>query len=58
MPKGGARKGAGRPATGRLKIFASLTISGTPEEIEKIKQLAKENNKSASRFIIDKILKD
>lgn len=56
MPKGGARKGAGRPATGRLKIFASLTISGDPEEIEQIKQIAKENGKSASRFVIDTIL--
>ena len=32
--------------TGRLKIFSSTTISGTPDEIEKIKELAKKNNKS------------
>lgn len=57
MAKGGAREGAGRPATGRLKIFANMTISGTPEEIEEIKRLAKESGKSASRFIIDEILK-
>lgn len=33
--------GGGRKPTGRLKIFANTTISGTPEEIGKLKELAK-----------------
>ncbi|MBQ3640949.1 MAG: hypothetical protein IJJ70_05535 [Treponema sp.] len=45
--------GGGRKATGRLKIFANTTISGTPEEIEKIKKMAKDSGKSVSRFLID-----
>lgn len=45
--------GGGRKKTGRLKIFSSITISGTPDEIEKIKELAKKNNKSVSRFLIE-----
>ena len=36
--------GGGRKPTGRLKIFANTTISGSPEEIEKLKSLAKEQN--------------
>lgn len=59
---GGARtnlKGrVGRKATGRKTIFASVTISGYPEEVEKIKALAKESGKSVSRFIIEKILNE
>lgn len=49
--------GGGRKATGRLKIFATTTISGAPEEIEELKKLAKLNNKSTSRFVLDTLLK-
>lgn len=45
--------GGGRKPTGRLKTFVNTTISGTPEEIAKIKRLANENGKSVSRFLID-----
>ena len=48
--------GGGRKPTGRLKIFANTTISGTPEEIAKLKELAKQNGKSTSRFIFDTLL--
>lgn len=66
MSSGGKREGAGRPkgaknkvpAQGRKKIFASITISGTPEEVAKIKLLAKENNKSVSRFMLEKCLEN
>lgn len=48
--------GGGRKKTGRLKQFVSTTISGSAEEIELLKQKAKENNKSVSRFILDNLL--
>lgn len=53
---GGARKGAGRKPTGRLKIFKTISISGTPEEIERLKALAETSGKSFSRFVIDTLL--
>lgn len=48
--------GGGRKPTGRIKIFASTTISGTPEEIEKLKAIAKSKGKSTSRFVLDTLL--
>lgn len=48
--------GGGRKPTGRLKIFASTTISGMPEEIARLKELAKQNGKSTSRFVLDTLL--
>lgn len=64
MPSGGKREGAGRPkgaknknpAQGRKKIFDSVTISGTPEEVAQLKKLASEKDKSVSRFIIERCL--
>lgn len=54
--RGGARHGAGRKPTGRLKIFKTISISGTPEEIERLKALAETSGKSFSRFVIDTLL--
>ena len=48
--------GGGRKPTGRLKIFANTTISGTPEEIEQLKSLAKSKGKSLSRLVLDTLL--
>ena len=48
--------GGGRKPTGRLKIFANTTISGTPEEIEELKTLAKSKGKSLSRLVLDTLL--
>lgn len=48
--------GGGRKPTGRLKIFANTTISGTPEEIEELKALAKSKGKSLSRLVLDTLL--
>lgn len=48
--------GGGRKPTGRLKIFANTTISGTPEEIEELKSLAKSKGKSLSRLVLDTLL--
>ena len=50
--------GGGRKPTGRLKIFANTTISGTPEEIEQLKSLAKSKGKSLSRLVLDTLLGD
>lgn len=59
--RGGARPGAGRPkgtVKEARKIYKVLSISGAPEEIDKIKDLASESDKSISRFVIEKVLKD
>lgn len=48
---GGARKGAGRKATG--KQYHVMSITGTKEELDIIRQKAKEANKSISRYVID-----
>ena len=48
--------GGGRKPTGRLKIFANTTISGTPEEIEELKALAKSKGKSLSRLVLETLL--
>lgn len=54
--RGGAREGSGRKATGRLTIFANTTISGSPEEIALLKEQAKAENKSVSRYVLDWVL--
>jgi len=51
--RGGARPGAGRPATGRKVIFSTTTISGSAEEIALLKQKAKDAGKSVSRYVLD-----
>lgn len=56
--RGGARAGAGRPATGRQTVFKTTAISGSPEEIEALKKLAGDAGKSLSRFVIESILGD
>lgn len=50
--------GGGRKPTGRLKIFANTTISGTPEQIDELKALAKSKGKSLSRLVLDTLLGD
>lgn len=50
--RGGARDGCGRKKTGRLKIYQNLTISGVPEDIELIKEKAKQHNKSIASYVI------
>lgn len=52
------KAGGGRKTidpTGKKKVFFSATISGTPEEIERLKEIAKANGKSVSRYILDAI---
>lgn len=59
---GGARPGAGRKkgsvkdgATGRKKIFQTASISGTPEEIARLKANAESAGQSVSRFVISQL---
>lgn len=39
------------------KVFKTVSISGTPDEIARLKELAAENNKTVSRFILESLLK-
>lgn len=49
-PKGSPNKGT---ELGRKTIFKSLTIAGSPAEIEEISRKARDAGKSASRYLID-----
>ena len=53
---GGGRKTIN--PNGEKKIFSSTSISGTPEEIEKLKDIAVKNGKSVSRLVLDYFCKD
>lgn len=55
----GGWHGGGRPkkAESEKTVYKTLSIAGSPEEIEEIKEMAKAENKTISRFIIEKILK-
>ena len=52
----GGYHGGGRKKTGRIKIYANTTISGLPEEIDSLKNLAKEKGKTLSRMVIESFL--
>ena len=59
---GGARPGAGRKkgsvkegAHGRKKIFQTASISGTPEEIERLKANAQAAGQSVSRYVLSRL---
>lgn len=55
---GGKREGAGRKATGRNPVVrkkVNIMISVLPEEKEKILQMAKENNVTISKLVLDKL---
>lgn len=49
-PKGAKNK---NPAQGRKTVFKTMSISGKPEEIEYLKQLAEKNGKTVSRLVLD-----
>lgn len=51
---GGKRFGAGRKKTGKKNRL--LTISGTEHEVDSIRERARENKKTISRFVIEKCL--
>lgn len=47
--------GGGRPKKDTEARRKTISISGTPSEIEKLKKLAEEAGKNVSRFILDNI---
>ena len=51
---GGNRPGSGRKKTGA--VFVNTTISGSPEEIQKLKDKAKQAGLSVSRFVLDRLV--
>lgn len=56
--RGGWRGGGcPRKAESEKTVYKTMSIAGSPEEIEEIKDMAKAENKTISRFIIEKILK-
>lgn len=61
MPRGGKREGAGRPfgtTRGRTVEYKTISISALPEEVERIKELAKESGKTVSRYLVELALKN
>ena len=54
--KGGAREGAGRKTKGDAARTKTMCIVCTELQSEKIKTMAKAENKSISAFCINKIL--
>jgi len=56
---GGKREGAGRPklAPSDKKNYKTISICGTENEIMEIRQMAEQEKKTVSRFILDKLLK-
>ena len=54
--RGGVRAGAGRKAKGTAAKTKTMSIVCTEKQCNKIKTLAKKENKSVSAFCINKIL--
>ena len=55
---GGARPGAGRKRKDTEAHNKTMAISGTPTEIETIRQKAKASGKTTSRFLIEMALEE
>lgn len=55
--RGGARPGAGRKSKGENAKRKTISISGTPAEIDELKQKASEAGMSVSLFILEELKK-
>ena len=53
--RGGKRKNSGRPKLENKKQFQSVGIGGTPTEISRLKEKAKNAEKSTSRFVLESL---
>ncbi|MCQ2082544.1 MAG: hypothetical protein MJZ11_12890 [Lachnospiraceae bacterium] len=53
----GGWHGGGRPSKGPDARRKTMSISGTPAEIELLKKLAEESGKTVSRFVLDSLCK-
>ena len=51
----GGYHGGGRPRKDEEARRKTISISGTPKEIENLKKLAKESGKTVSRFVLDNL---
>lgn len=51
--RGGARPGSGRKKTGA--IYVTTAISGSPEEIQRLKDNAAAAGQSVSRYVLDRL---
>lgn len=49
--------GGGRPRKDVEARRKTISISGTPSEIEQLKKLAEESGKNVSRFVLDSLVK-
>ena len=49
--------GAGRPFKrgGKKTVYVTMSVSGLPTEIEKLKNKAKESHKTISRFVLESL---
>lgn len=54
--KGWGYHGGGRPRKGENAKRVTICISGTSAEIQKLKELAKNKNKTVSRYVIDNLI--
>lgn len=51
---GGRREGSGRKKGD--KVYKTVSVAGTEEELLQLKNIAKENNKTLSRYVIDSLV--
>lgn len=51
--RGGSRPGSGRKKTGA--IYVTTAISGSPEEIQRLKDNAASAGQSVSRYVLDRL---
>lgn len=54
--RGGFRPGSGRKKTGA--IYVTTAISGSPEEIQRLKDNAAAAGQSVSRYVLDRLAYD
>lgn len=54
---GGRREGAGRKATGQGPTRVSLALSGKPEELDRLRELAKGAGKTVSSYVLDALVR-
>jgi hypothetical protein len=54
---GGRREGAGRKATGQGPTRVSLALSGRLEELDRLRELAKEAGKTVSSYVLDALVR-
>lgn len=54
---GGKREGAGRKAAGQGPARVSLALSGKPEELDRLRELARTAGKTVSCYVLDALVR-